>query len=131
MYTQGILLAIDNSNVDFNMVGPSSGVTLDTTDNSITVNSPGVYNITFSTTIDILENAVSNSIEFQLSINGNPDFVREIEFTPFGTGTIEIDTLSRTDQVELAQGDAIRIFIPIVTGRITYSNSSLVVTKVA
>ena len=133
LYTPGSTVAIENSNFDFTTDGPSSGVTLNTTDNSITVNSPGVYTISFSTSIDTAGDTGTNSfLAFRLSINLTPDATKEIALAKANTSLIiDVTTLSRTDQLLLDQGDVIRIFIETAEGNINYSNAALVVTKVA
>ncbi|SES45934.1 hypothetical protein [Psychrobacillus sp. OK032] len=142
LYTTGNVLATGNTNVNFDMIGLSSGVTLDINDgptgNSITVISPGIYNISFSTTVRIVgefEDGIHGEMEFRLSISGTPSLLQVIEFKTFNSGNdivFEAYTLSRTDQLALDQGDVIQILIdPIITGDISYTNSALVVTKVA
>ena len=131
LYANSQMLAETTTNVKFDTVGPSSRTTLDITDGSITVNSPGVYTITFSTVLLISGNQPNppRIISFVLSINGIPDFNKQIEFhNHFNQG--EINTLSRTDQLLLNQGDVIRYFIPFTTGNNLYT-AALVVTKVA
>lgn len=127
-----LILAVAGTNVDFSIIGPFSGTTPNIADDSITVNSQGVYTISFSTGIDtdVLEGA-TNNVTFQLSINGTPDFTKQISFQTVIPSTHEIDTLSRTDQLMLNQGDVIRVFITNANGNITYSNATLVITKVA
>ena len=55
MSLYGDNLATSNTNVNFHTVGPSSGVTLNIADNSITINSTGTYTISFSTVILVFE----------------------------------------------------------------------------
>jgi hypothetical protein len=127
-------IAIPNTNVRFNTVGPSSGVTLDITNNSITVNSPGVYTISFSTILFTLDDPeLGADVNFQLSVNGTPDGTKSIAFSTRepATDTFAVNTLSRTDQLRLNQGDVIRVFTASVTGIVVYADAALVVTKVA
>jgi hypothetical protein len=137
LYTENFVLATSNTNVDFDAVGLSSGTTLDITDdpitgNSITVNSPGVYTISFSTviiTIDHLQRFPS--VIFSLSINGTPDITKDIRFQTITTNVNQVTTISRTDQLMLNQGDVIQVFISLSNDSIDYRNAALVVTKVA
>lgn len=122
--------AVAGTNVDFDTVGPSSGVTLDIIDDSITVNSSGVYTITFSTLVSSSAPGTV-SIDFNLSINGIRDQTKRTVYQiPGSEGFTEINTISRTDQLKLNQGDVIRIFIASSTSA-AYESSALVVTKVA
>lgn len=130
LYQTTGVLAVPGTNVDFDTVGPSSGVMLDITNDSITVNSSGIYTITFSTTASGSTEEV-HSIEFNLSINGNPDPTKSTVFQILETSPFtEIKTISRTDQLMLNQGDVIRIFIVSAYSAV-YESSALVVTKVA
>ncbi|QSB09683.1 hypothetical protein JTI58_22335 [Lysinibacillus fusiformis] len=128
-------IAVAGTNVDFEVVGPFSGTTPNIIDDSITVNSSGVYTISFST--ELFTNGspgTPHSIIFCLSINGTPDFSKEIAFQtnfPIGSTATETDTLSRTDQFTLNQGDVIRVLISSTSGSMVYFNAALVVTKVA
>lgn len=130
LYTSGGVPAVSGTNVDFDTVGPSSGVTLDIINNSITVNSSGVYTITFSSPVNV-NGEGSLGITFHLSINGIPDPTKRTVYQIAGTpGFTEISTVSRTDQIMLNQGDFIQIFI-VSAASAGYDSSSLVVTKVA
>lgn len=120
-----------NPNVDFDTVGPSSGTTPSTVDDSITVNSQGVYTVTFTIQLNAALAGTLNNIIFQLTINGTPLPTKQIEFQTFVDGVTEIDVVSRTDQIALNQGDVIRVAIVSTTGIITYASAALVVTKVA
>ncbi|WP_079526585.1 collagen-like triple helix repeat-containing protein [Halobacillus hunanensis] len=125
--------AISDTNVDFAIVGPFSGTTPNTADDSITVNSQGVYTVSFSTVVNAIgpEGSFAN-VTFNLSINGTPDFSKQLDFqTLIATNVNEVDTLSRTDQLMLTQGDVIRVLIRSANGDIFYADGALVVTKVA
>jgi len=75
---------------------------------------------------------ISNNIIFRFSINGTPLATKQIEYQTFVTAAnIEVDVVSRTDQLALNQGDVIRVAIVSSTGVINYDNAALVVTKVA
>ena len=119
-------------NVNFDTVGPSSGTTPSTVDDSITVNSKGVYTVTVSIELRTSSAGTSSNIIFRLSINGTPLATKQIEYQTFVAGAMnEIDLVSRTDQLALNQGDVIRVAIISSTGVITYDNAALVVTKIA
>lgn len=121
-----------DSNVDFDTVGPFSGTTPSTVDDSITVNSQGVYTVTFTIELRASSAGTSSNIIFRLSINGTPLVTKQIEYQTFVAGAMnEVDVVSRTDQIALNQGDVIRVAIVSSTGVITYDNAALVVTKVA
>ncbi|WP_179195147.1 collagen-like protein, partial [Bacillus thuringiensis] len=121
-----------NANVNFSSIGPFSGVTPNITNDSITVNSSGVYTITPS--ININAGALGqNNITFRLTINGVPLSNKQLVFQAL---IVDNDIppyviLSRTDQLMLNQGDIIQIRIVQVTGQIRYFSASLVVTKVS
>ncbi|MGE7926886.1 hypothetical protein [Lysinibacillus xylanilyticus] len=124
-------VAVTDENVDFDTVGPSSGVTLNTVDDSITVNSSGVYTVTFSTEVFSTDvNLQVCTVIFRLSINGTPNVFKEIHFQTNLSTFIDFNTLSRTDQIMLNQGDVIRVSV-IFANNTTYINPALVVTKVA
>lgn len=131
LYANSQMLAETTTNVKFDTVGPSSRTALDIKDGSITVTSPGVYNITFSTVLLISGDPPDppRISSFVLSINRTPDFTKQIEFHNH-VNQGEINTLSRTDQLLLNQGDVIQYFIPFTTTNILYT-AALVVTKVA
>lgn len=129
--TVTVVPVITGTNVNFDTEGPSSGVTPDTVDDSITVNSSGIYTISFSTVINAFGPAATfHRVSFSLSINGTPDLTKETVLVTETDNFIRVNTLSRTDQVSLNQGDVIRIFINDATLNVNYRNSSLVVTKV-
>lgn len=127
------MLAIQGTNVDFNIVGPLSGVTADVTNDSITVNSPGVYTISFSTNVFVSSVTPGDLrlVYFQLSINGNPDTTKQAGYQTVVSNFIEATTLSRTDQLLLNQGDVIQVSITTASAEAFYSHSALVVTKIA
>jgi len=118
-----------NTNVDFSVIGPFSGTTPNIADDSITVNSQGIYTLSFSTDIAINNpEGLSSSVVFIITKNGIPNFTIQLVYA---TRISAADTLSRTDQLMLNQGDVIRVFIGNANGDVTYSNATLVVTKVA
>ncbi|HHP1041519.1 TPA: hypothetical protein ACR3S6_005332, partial [Bacillus thuringiensis] len=122
--------AIMNTNVDFDIIGPFSGVIPDITDNSITINSSGVYNISFSTGISAgTMSGGGGFVGFLLTINGIAQFSTQIQYAIGNTGTGVLDQLSRTDQLLLNQGDVLRIRIN-AGSQVTYFTASFVVTKV-
>lgn len=113
------------------MVGPYSGVTPNTINSSITINSSGVYTISISTIVIAFGPPGVRSISLNLSINGNIDVAKELDFqSTFVNNALEI-TLSRTDQVMLNPGNVIQVLIFSATENVIYTKSSLVITKVA
>lgn len=119
-------------NVDFDTVGPFNGTTPNIVDNSITINTQGVYTISFSTELNAFGPVGLNpSVVFRLTINGVQNPISEIIFrTHVSSTTSELDTLSRTDLLTLNPGDVLRVLITNASGNIFYFNSVLVVTKV-
>ncbi|MDM5194502.1 collagen-like exosporium glycoprotein BetA [Bacillus hominis] len=116
--------AVVNTNVNLTIPGPVSGTTLNPVDNSITINTTGVYSISFSIVFAI--QAISSSI-LNLTINDSIQFAIE---TRVGGGSGLRATSARTDLLPLNQGDVLRVRIREATGDIIYSNASLVVLKV-
>ncbi|MEQ6855346.1 hypothetical protein AAHH17_12770 [Lysinibacillus capsici] len=133
LYRTSSTLSSPGTNVDFDTVGPSSGVTLDIVGNSITVNSTGVYTITFSTIVNAIGVAATlHVVLFGLRINGIDDTTKQAIYQTEILTIPKSSTISRTDQVMLNEGDVIQIRIVASTvGNITYDDSALVVTKVA
>ncbi|PES72573.1 exosporium leader peptide [Bacillus cereus] len=113
-----------NTNINFTVPGPVSGTTLNPVDNSITINTTGVYSVSFSIVFAI--QAISSSI-LNLTINDSIQFAIE---TRVGGGSGVRATSARTDLLPLNQGDVLRVRIREATGDIIYSNASLVVSKV-
>lgn len=130
LYGAAGVVGVDGTNVDFTTVGHSSGVTLNTVDDSITVNSSGVYTISFSTNVAATDFNQFCNVIFNLSINGTPDITKGIEYRSGTSNARAVNILSRTDQIMLNQGDVIRVSV-IFAFNISYSNPALVVTKVA
>ncbi|EEM95200.1 collagen-like exosporium glycoprotein BetA [Bacillus thuringiensis] len=116
--------AVVNTNVNFTIPGPASGTTLNPLNNSITIDTTGVYSVSFS--IVFVIQAVSSSI-LNLTINDSIQFAIE---TRVGGGSGVRATSARTDLLSLNQGDVLRVRIREATGDIIYSNASLVVIKV-
>ncbi|MGF9954753.1 collagen-like exosporium glycoprotein BetA [Bacillus mycoides] len=116
--------AVVNTNVNLTIPGPVSGTTLTPVDNSITIDTTGVYSVSFS--IVFVIQAISSSI-LNLTINDSIQFAIE---TRVGGGSGVKTTSARTDLLPLNQGDVLRVRIREATGDIIYSNASLVVSKV-
>ncbi|HDR7621968.1 exosporium leader peptide-containing protein [Bacillus mycoides] len=116
--------AVVNTNVNLTIPGPVSGTTLTPVDNSITIDTTGVYSVSFS--IVFVIQAISSSI-LNLTINDSIQFAIE---TRVGGGSGVRTTSARTDLLPLNQGDVLRVRIREATGDIIYSNASLVVSKV-
>ncbi|WHT49502.1 hypothetical protein QNH10_08310 [Sporosarcina thermotolerans] len=130
LYSNPSYSAASGANVFFDTTGPSKGITLNTADDSITINSSGVYAISFSIIINASEvEGATNSIDFMLSINGTPITNYLLSHQTLIAFKNEIDTLSRTDQFMLNQGDVIRVSIGSVNGTFSYNNAALVITK--
>ncbi len=124
-------IAKPNTNINFGVTGPFSGVTPSTTDDSITINSTGVYTVSFSILIEAI--GLPNDIlfiEIILTINGSLFFNSTLNFQTSISNAFEFNTLSRTDQLLLNQGDVLRYFIRKQDGEMAYGFTSLVVTKV-
>ncbi|AJG76522.1 MULTISPECIES: exosporium leader peptide-containing protein [Bacillus] len=115
---------IVNTNINFTLPGPVSGTTLNPVDNSIIINTTGVYSVSFS--IVFVIQAISSSI-LNLTINDSIQFAIE---SRIGGGPGVRATSARTDLLSLNQGDVLRVRIREATGDIIYSNASLVVSKV-
>ena len=131
LYSNASYPVASGANVFFDTTGPSRGITLNTTDDSITITSAGVYAISVSIVINASEvEGATNSIDFMLSINGTPITTYILSHQTLIAFKNEIDTLSRTDQFMLNQGDVIRVSIGSVNGNFSYNNAALVVTKV-
>ncbi|MGG0650471.1 exosporium leader peptide-containing protein [Bacillus mycoides] len=116
--------AVVNTNVNLTIPGPVSGTTLTPVDNSIAIDTTGVYSVSFS--IVFVIQAISSSI-LNLTINDSIQFAIE---TRVGGGSGVRTTSARTDLLPLNQGDVLRVRIREATGDIIYSNASLVVSKV-
>ncbi|HDR7717289.1 collagen-like protein [Bacillus albus] len=116
--------AIVNTNVNFTIPGPASGTTLNPLNNSVTIDTTGVYSVSFS--IVFVIQAISSSI-LNLTINDSIQFAIE---TRVSGGPGVRATSARTDLLPLTQGDVLRVRIREATGDIIYSNASLVVLKV-
>lgn len=116
--------AVVNTNVNLTIPGPVSGTTLTPVDNSITIDTTGVYSVSFS--IVFVIQAISSSV-LNLTINDSIQFAIE---TRVGGGSGVRTTSARTDLLPLNQGDVLRVRIREATGDIIYSNASLVVSKV-
>ncbi|PFV85113.1 hypothetical protein COL05_04065 [Bacillus sp. AFS059628] len=69
-------------------------------------------------------------IEIILSINNSIFITSSLRFQTRINISFEFDTLSRTDQLLLNQGDILRYFVRQVDEGIVYGYASLVVTKV-
>ncbi|PES41590.1 collagen-like exosporium glycoprotein BetA [Bacillus thuringiensis] len=116
--------AVVNTNINFTIPGPASGTTLNPLNNSITIDTTGVYSVSFS--IVFVIQAISSSI-LNLTINDSIQFAIE---TRVGGASGVRATSARTDLLPLNQGDVLRVRIREATGDIIYSNASLVVIKV-
>ncbi|MCU5582878.1 exosporium leader peptide-containing protein [Bacillus toyonensis] len=121
--------AVNNTNIIFMSQGPFNGVTLNTVDNSITINSSGIYNVSFNLTMISLSLAGALiTAEVLLTQNDlNTDFI--FSWQTVATGS-DILSLSRTDQLSFNSGDVLRCRFVNVNGNFNYTNGSLTVTKI-
>ncbi|RNA69892.1 hypothetical protein [Alteribacter keqinensis] len=122
-----------DDNVDFTVEGPAQGVVLNTADDSITIETQGVYTVTFSTVALIFNNAESTDLTFNISINGSSVTLSQVRSSPFGEDSPEDSirtTISRVDHFFLNEGDVIRVLCTSATDNAFYVNASLTVTKV-
>ncbi|WP_336773621.1 hypothetical protein [Paenibacillus sp. MMO-58] len=115
----------------FDTLGFSSGTSLSLSDNSITVNSAGVYAISFSS---IVSNGSSDGgdILIRYSINGNTTLtVGQLQYRVPELGTSHVLTLSSNILLLLNTNDSIQMYIVSnTTGEVRNSSSSLTVTKI-
>ncbi|WP_336785259.1 hypothetical protein [Paenibacillus sp. MMO-177] len=115
----------------FDTLGLSSGTSLSLSDNSITVNSAGVYAISFSS---ILSNGSSEggNILIRYSINGDTALtVGQLQYRVPDLGTSHAFTLSSNILLLLNTDDTIQMYIVSNTsGEVRNSSSSLTVTKI-
>lgn len=110
--------AVVNTNINFTIPGPASGTTLNPLNNSITIDTTGVYSVSFS--IVFVIQAISSSI-LNLTINDSIQFA--IETRSWWCFWVRA-TSARTDLLPLNQGDVLRVRIREATGDIIYSNAS-------
>ena len=90
--------AVVNTNINFTIPGPASGTTLNPLNNSITIDTTGVYSVSFS--IVFVIQAISSSI-LNLTINDSIQFAIE---TRVGGASGVRATSARTDLLPLNQG---------------------------
>ncbi|AOM11210.1 exosporium leader peptide-containing protein [Bacillus thuringiensis] len=117
--------------VNFTVIGPFNGTTPSIVDNSITINSSGVYTISYSI-VFISTNFAPTFINGNvlLTINGADVGIVVAFQTEQTSANGEIVTLSRTDQLFLNTGDIIQCYFANVNGTFNFVSASLVVTKV-
>ncbi|PEM40886.1 hypothetical protein COF80_25975 [Bacillus toyonensis] len=118
--------AVANTNINFTVTGPFSGVILSTADNSITVGSAGVYAVTFSTGVSVFGED-SGILIMNFTINDTVNFLSQIR--------IDLDQgnrimASKTVLLSLNQGDVLRVLIRLSAGPVFTGDASFVVEKV-
>lgn len=119
--------AVTGQNVNFDVPGPSNGVTPDPLTDSITVNVFGIYTITFNTVIVGLAPTFTANLRFTVNNVSIP--LTRIALTDFPDPFICL-TQSMTVQQQLNAGDQIRVLFEFVEGNISYNGASLIVTRV-
>ncbi|WP_241846086.1 collagen-like protein [Bacillus thuringiensis] len=117
---------VANTNINFTVTGPFSGVILSTADNSITVGSAGVYAVTFSTGVSVFGED-SGILIMNFTINDTVNFLSQIR--------IDLDQGSRimaskTVLLSLNQRDVLRVLIRLSAGPVFIGEASFVVEKV-
>ncbi|MCU5656420.1 collagen-like protein [Bacillus mycoides] len=120
-----------NKDLVFSVANPISGLTVDPNFTFITINSPGIYEITFSTRVSANLDNEFNTVDFTLNLNGNPtDLI--INFATQPVGPSERTTISGTTLLTLSSGDNLGIRISNITnGSFNYTFSKLVVIKIS
>jgi Collagen triple helix repeat (20 copies) len=119
--------AVTGQNINFDVPGPSNGVTPDSLTNSITVNVAGVYTITFNTVIVGLAPTFTTNLRF--TVNNVPIPLTRIALTDFPDPFLRV-TQSMTVQQQLSAGDQIRVLFEFVDGTVSYDSAALIVTRV-
>ncbi|WP_144474077.1 exosporium leader peptide-containing protein [Bacillus tropicus] len=118
---------VADTNIDFIVTGPFSGVTLSTADNSITVGSTGVYAVTFSTGVSVFGED-SGILIMNFTINDTVNFLSQIRIDLDQGNRIMV---SKTVLLSLNQGDVLRVLIRLSSGPVFIGDASLVVEKVS
>ncbi|RJS62793.1 exosporium leader peptide [Priestia filamentosa] len=119
--------AVTGQNINFDVPGPFNGVTPDPLNNSIIVNTAGVYTITFNTVITGIAPTFNTNLRF--TVNNVPIPLTRIGLTDSPDTFITV-TQSMTVQQQLNGGDQIRVRFDFAIGTLDYSSATLVVTKV-
>ncbi|NIL30915.1 collagen-like triple helix repeat-containing protein [Bacillus thuringiensis] len=118
--------AVTDTNIDFTVTGPFSGVILSTADNSITVGSTGVYAVTFSTGVSVFGED-SGILIINFTINDTVNFLSQIRIDLDQGNRIMV---SKTVLLSLNQGDILRVLIRLSSGPVFIGDASFVVEKV-
>ncbi|MDN4523934.1 hypothetical protein [Fictibacillus fluitans] len=126
----GLTLAQTGVNLDFVEAGPTAGMIANPDRDTITVKTPGVYEVTFSLTTEFVNTEVAG-VNYSLFINEVIVDASEIAFfkdagdEPFGSPG------SKTILLNLKANDVISVRPFIFVGEaVYYRNPTLVVTKV-
>lgn len=117
---------VADTNIDFTMTGPFSGVILSTADNSITAGSTGVYAVTFSTGVSVFGED-SGILIMNFTINDTVNFLSQIRIDLNQGNRIMV---SKTVLLSLNQGDVLRVLIRFSSGPVFIGDASFVVEKV-
>lgn len=117
---------VADTNIDFTVTGPFSGVILSTADNSITVGSTGVYAVTFSTGVSVFGED-SGILIMNFTINDTVNFLSQIRIDLDQGNRIMV---SKTVLLSLNQGDVLRVLIRLSSGPVSIGDASFVVEKV-
>jgi exosporium-targeted protein len=118
--------AVTDTNIDFTVTGPFSGVILSTADNSITVGSTGVYAVTFSTGVSVFGED-SGILIINFTINDTVNFLSQIRIDLDQGNRIMV---SKTVLLSLNQGDILRVLIRLSSEPVSIGDASFVVEKV-
>ncbi|OIJ16937.1 hypothetical protein BKP45_20805 [Anaerobacillus alkalidiazotrophicus] len=128
--SNGAFTATNNTNLIFPTAGPTSGmVAAPAPTNSITIQSFGVYEISFSLTSST--NSTISGVEYYIYINGVQLSVSLISFVD------QLDTVAprnpggKTILTTLNPNDDITVRSIVLTGTSTYINPTLVVKKIS
>lgn len=114
--------------LNFTIAGPTNGMVADPVNDSITVNSYGLYEINFS-----LSNQGSgpSSVRYSIFINGVKIDISDIIFTVTGTTATIISPGSKTILITLNAGDVITVEPALQALNSSYNNPALIVKKIS
>ena len=123
------LVPIVNTPIEFATAGPTSGMIADPATNSITINSNGVYEVSYA-----LNNRVNNSnnlfIRYSIFINGVQNTESSMTFLNNFPGETR-DNGSKTVLLTLNTNDVLTVRTLGVIGNNQYGNPTLIVEKIS
>ncbi|WP_163530115.1 hypothetical protein [Halobacillus ihumii] len=126
--SSNFLTPVNHKPIEFVTAGPTSGMDADPVTNSITVNSPGIYEVEFS-----LTNSVSNSagtfLRYSIVINENIQFIGSLYFSNSTTAT-NFYNGSKKMLLNLNSNDIITVVPNGIVGNNQYLNPELIVKKI-